>query len=147
MGGVSQCSRCGQDIPAGNRFCDGCGNPVSSSAAEIVAGGDDPLLGRYVAQKYRVDGVLGSGGMGCVYRAEHVALGRRVALKVLNPSLASNDNLVQRFMREARAASRLSHPNIVTVLDFGQEPQDGLLYLVMEYLEGRSLNAVLETDW
>jgi serine/threonine-protein kinase len=95
-----------------------------------------------VAEKYRVEEMLGAGGMGCVYRAEHAALRRTVALKVLHPHLAGDPSVVQRFLREARAASRLGHPNIVTLLDFGQDA-DGLLYLVMEFVPGRPLDRVI----
>jgi tRNA A-37 threonylcarbamoyl transferase component Bud32/tetratricopeptide (TPR) repeat protein len=107
---------------------------------------EDPLTGRCIAEKYQVIALLGKGAMGSVYRAEHVALSRPVALKVLHPHMIHNDSVVHRFLREARTSSRLSHPNIVTLLDFGQDPEDGLLYLVMEYLEGRSLGKIVEEE-
>src|SRR5215469_8213872 len=86
---------------------------------------------------YEISAPLGSGGMGEVYRARDTRLGRTVAIKVLNSSLASSPELKQRFEREARAISRLNHPHICTLHDIGQ--QDGTDYLVMEFLEGESL--------
>jgi serine/threonine-protein kinase len=107
---------------------------------------DDPLLGRIVADKYRIEAVVGSGASGTVYRASHVVLGRPVALKVLNPALLTNENARARFRREARAASKLDHPNSVQVLDYGSEA-DGLTYLTMELLDGRELYRVIYEDW
>jgi len=97
-----------------------------------------------IGGKYRVLGTLGRGGYGTVYRAEQSALGRAVAVKVLDPAFAAHDDpkVVQRFLREAAAAARLQHPNIVNVHDFGQEGEQ--LYLVMELLDGRTLNALIK---
>ncbi len=105
----------------------------------------DPLVGQLVAGKYRVLGRLGRGGMGTVYRIEHVMMKKEMALKVLLPGLGRSDELVRRFEREAEAAARLSHPNIITVTDFGRTV-DGQLYLVMELLEGPSLAEVIGVD-
>nr|WP_228530799.1 MULTISPECIES: serine/threonine-protein kinase [Myxococcaceae] len=87
---------------------------------------------------YRVLRVLGEGGMGRVYLAEHALIGKRVALKLLHAHLASDAGLVERFLREARAVSRIQHPNVVQVFDL--DLRDGRPYLVMEYLEGESLD-------
>src|SRR5262245_64766491 len=87
---------------------------------------------------YQILSVLGEGGMGIVYEAEDVRLGRRVALKSLPPDLSSDPLALERFAREARAASGLNHPNICTVYDIG-ETNDGAHYLVMERLEGDTL--------
>lgn len=106
----------------------------------------DPLLGRIIADKYRLDAVAGAGSFGTVYRAVHVVLDRLVAVKVLNPALMANPDARARFRREARAASKLDHPNSVQVLDYGIEP-DGLTYLVMEFLQGRELYQVIYDDW
>jgi hypothetical protein len=94
--------------------------------------------GTLIAGKYRVISLLGEGGMGAVYRAEHVTMQRQVALKVMRPQYASDPSAVARFEREAQAASRISTPHVVTIYDFGGS-EDEQLYLVMELLEGESL--------
>lgn len=100
--------------------------------------GGDPLLGRVLGAKYELVEPIGSGATGFVYRARQLSLQRDVAVKVLQPSCVNRAEVVGRFRLEARAASMLSHPGIVTVLDWGEEP-DGLLYLVVEYLPGADL--------
>ncbi len=107
---------------------------------------EDPFLGRLIADKYRIESLLGGGAMGSVYRARQVALDREVALKVMHPSLAQRPDFAARFHREAKASSHLSHPSLVAVTDFGQEPS-GLLYLVMEYVPGRTLDHVLQHEF
>jgi serine/threonine protein kinase len=102
-------------------------------------------VGSLLAGRYRVESVLGKGGMGKVYKAEHTGIGRTVALKVLHARLGGSKEAKERFQREARASGRLSHPNIVEVSDSG-ELEDGSLYLVMEALEGEPLGARLERD-
>lgn len=104
----------------------------------------DPRVGTMI-DRYRIMGPLGSGGMGTVYRAQHVLIGKDVALKVLKKEFRSHDQLVRRFLMEARAASMIRHPNIVEVTDFGLTV-DGCSYCVMEYLEGPNLAEVLEQD-
>jgi eukaryotic-like serine/threonine-protein kinase len=103
------------------------------------------LTGRTVAGKFVVDALIGEGGTGAVYRARHLALDRVVALKVLRDDLAHDGQFTERFKREARAASRLDHPNSVRVLDFGQDGE--LLYLAMEYVEGQTLFQVIRAEW
>jgi serine/threonine-protein kinase len=107
---------------------------------------NDPLLGRVIAEKYRLDSVAGTGATGTVYRATHLTLGRPLAVKVLARHLMDNPTAQARFRREARAASRLDHPNSVQVVDFGVEP-DGITYLAMEFLEGRELYRAIFEDW
>jgi serine/threonine protein kinase len=94
---------------------------------------------------YRIVGKLGEGGMGVVYRAEDVRLGRSVALKVLARHLAGDAVARRRFAAEARAASALDHPNICALYDVGETPEAGL-FLALAYCEGETLRAVLERD-
>ena len=103
----------------------------------------DSHLGRVVAG-YRIQERIGRGGMGVVYRAEHLNLRRRAAIKIIAPDLAEASGFRERFNREARIAAALQHPNIVTVYDAGE--QDGLLYLAMQYVEGSDLAAVLRSE-
>src|SRR3954454_8486564 len=103
----------------------------------------DPTVGTVVAG-YRIEDRIGRGGMGVVYRAEHQTLRRRAALKIIAPDLASSDDFRERFLREARIAAGLSHPNIVTVYDAGEV--DGLLYIAMQYVPGQDLSQVLRDE-
>ena len=98
--------------------------------------------------KYLVGQVIGRGGMGAVYSAQHVGTGRRVAIKVILPRLLDNPEAIERFRREARAAGSLRHPNVVDVTDFGvcQVAGADVAYLAMEYLEGVTLRALLESE-
>ncbi len=98
----------------------------------------DPLVGTILQDRYRVERVIGIGGVGSVYRATQIGLDRRVAVKVLRPELTQSKTAMERFAREARTAAKLQHPNIVTVHDFGTTP-DGRAFLVMEFLEGLNL--------
>ena len=100
----------------------------------------DPFVGR-TFDGYRVEEVVGRGGMGTVYKAAQLSLGRSVAIKVLPSDLATQEQFLERFHREADALSRLSHPNVVTVFDRGDV--DGQPYLVMEYVEGTSLRDIV----
>jgi serine/threonine-protein kinase len=96
--------------------------------------------------KFVIEASLGGGAMGAVYRARDESLEREVAIKVMHPTVATDPSYVRRFRREAQAASRLDHPNVMRVIEFGEEP-DGLLYMAMEYLDGRDLHTVIEEDW
>jgi len=100
----------------------------------------DPFLGRVLAG-YRIEARIGRGGMGVVYRAHHLSLERRAAVKIIAPELAEAGGFRERFNHEARIAAALRHPNIVTVYDAGEV--DGLIYLAMQYIEGSDLAAVL----
>ncbi len=106
---------------------------------------DDPLIGRTLPGGYLILELVGIGGMGRVYRAEQTNLGRTVAVKIIHPHLVGEENAAARFITEARAASRLNHPNSVGIIDFGKSP-DGQLYLVMEFLRGRDLARVTYED-
>ena len=115
-------------------------------AASPSPSSDDPFeLGSVLDGRYRIDALLGTGGMGRVYRAEHTKIGKWVAIKVLHADLGRNREAAQRFQREAIASGRLDHPNIVGVTDFGVL-DDGACYLVMEVLEGESLGDRLARD-
>jgi serine/threonine-protein kinase len=102
----------------------------------------DPYIGRRLANKYELESLLGSGSAGAVYRATHLGLRRPVAVKVLHERHRRSPQTVGRFKAEALLASRLDHPNVMRVLDSGQEP-DGTLYLVMEFVEGKTLGALI----
>jgi predicted ATPase/predicted Ser/Thr protein kinase len=103
-----------------------------------------PDVPERIAGRYRVERLLGKGGMGSVYLAEQEPLGRRVALKVLVDKLAADPTSRERFLREARSSAQLNHANVATIYDFG-ESDDGL-YLAMEYIEGRSLDELIEAE-
>lgn len=105
----------------------------------------DPYLGRLIDGKYLVEQLVGTGAMGVVYRAKQVSLNKRVAVKILRRSLLGDPTVTLRFKQEARAASRLNHPNAIQILDFGELPEIGL-YMVMEYVEGRDLGKVIQQD-
>src|SRR5215208_4910848 len=104
------------------------------------------LIGQTLDCKYQLDKRLGQGGMGAVYLATHLGTKRPVALKVIAPQFMANEEFVERFRREAEAAGRLRHPNVVNVTDFGFTSSGAmnLAYLVMEYLDGCSLGDMLK---
>ena len=112
---------------------------------ELSPSDSQPIVGLIIDGRYRVGELIGEGGMGKVYLAEHVDIGKRVALKVLHPSYSRMPDLVERFRREARAASKIGHPHIVDVTDSGTTA-DGSAYFVMEYLEGVELGSVIERE-
>ena len=105
----------------------------------------DPYIGQVLDEKYQLERLLGRGGMGAVYLATHLGTERYVALKLITPQFMRNEEFVARFKREARAAGRLRHPNVVDVTDFGfaHAGKDAVAYLVMEYLDGCTLADVL----
>src|SRR5215213_1396773 len=105
-------------------------------------------IGEVLDGKYRIEKLLGKGGMGAVYLAVHLGTERPVALKVIAPEFMQNDQFIERFKREARAAGRLRHPNVVDVTDFGfaQVGAERVAYLVMEYLDGCTLADVLAEE-
>jgi serine/threonine-protein kinase len=105
---------------------------------------DHDLPSRSATDRYRLQGEVASGGMATVYLADDVVLGRPVALKILTRTLAADDAFVDRFRREAQAAARFRHPNIVTVYDWG--PYEDSFFIAMEYIEGRTLDQVIASD-
>ncbi|MDP6947246.1 MAG: serine/threonine-protein kinase, partial [Myxococcota bacterium] len=100
-------------------------------------------IGTVLGGKYRLTRLLGEGGMGRVFAAEHTVLGRDVAVKVLHPQYQTSPETAERFLREARAASAIDHPGVIQVLDADRD-ETGALYMVMELLEGESLGDLLE---
>ena len=103
------------------------------------------LVGVVLDERYRLDALLGEGGMGSVFRAQHLAMDRRVAVKLLKPHLTQDQNAAQRFLREARATLKVDSPHAVKVLDFGITPH-GDYYMALEYLDGRTVQRELEVD-
>jgi serine/threonine protein kinase len=134
---MKKCPKCGVEYADASTLC-----PADGVALETT---DDSLIGKTLAGKYRVDARLSVGGMGAVYRGTHILMDKTVAIKVLRPSLAADEKIVARFSREARAASRISHPNALSVTDFGED-EDGIVFLVMEYLSGKTLKQVIRDE-
>jgi serine/threonine-protein kinase len=110
--------------------------------AESFAAG---LVGIILDERYRLDALLGEGGMGAVYRAHHLAMDRRVAVKLLKPHLTQDQTALQRFAREARSTQKVESPHAVKVLDYGVTPHDDY-YMVLEYLDGRTVQRELDVD-
>lgn len=146
-----KCPQCQHDLRVAARFCDNCGLPIPFlDASTIHQSGDviaDPLIGRILDSKYELLAKLGEGGMGAVYRARRVHLAGEVAIKVLNKKYVVENGAVERFRREARAASQLNHPNVVTIHDFGESHGDDVpAYIVMELVEGESLRVLIRRE-
>src|SRR5260370_40183089 len=131
------CPVCGREYSDTNTLC--------SVDVAVLKRVDDPLLGQTLAGKYLIETLIKRGGMGAVYRGKHILMDKTVAVKVLRPSLAVDDEVVARFSREAKAASRISHPHAVNVTDFG-EAENGVVFLVMEYLDGRTLKEIIRGE-
>ena len=103
------------------------------------------LVGRVLGDKFKLTACIGIGGSGAVYKADQIALGRTVAVKILNEELSADARMISRFRGEAMSASRLNHVNCVSIIDYGQAP-DGLLYLAMEYVKGPTLTQLLVNE-
>src|SRR5436190_4097123 len=129
---MKYCSVCNEKFDDTVSFCPKDG--------EVLEEDPSSLIGTVLDGQYQIEGVLGKGGMGAVYRARHILLGDRVAIKVLPPEMRSNTEWLRRFQREGQAARRFRHPNAVTVYDL-RTSSDGTIYLVMEYVEGNTLDA------
>lgn len=122
---------------------DAVGSTCPDDNSLLLIRADHPLLGKTIADRYRLVELVGEGGWSVVFRAEHVSIRREYAIKVLHPYLANDGDNLRRFQQEAEAASRLNHPNIASVYDYGLLPS-GQPYLVMDFLHGQSLAAILE---
>lgn len=133
--GEMTCWQCGSTYDAGTRLCPDDGTRL---VALSLSDNHDPLLGQTLDDRYRIDGVIGEGGMGTVYRARDLEQERDIAMKVLKADYLRDKNIRRRFMDEARIISNLEHPNAVKLYNFGQMP-DGNFYMVMELLHGESL--------
>src|SRR6266498_2314153 len=154
------CPSCGTSVADGMKFCVNCGakmpkfaetmrpGPSGGSAQPATAvmsysnGLAGVLVGRTIENKYRLDSLLGTGGMGAVYEATRLHIGDKVAVKILHPEQGTDPHAAERFRREAQIAARLKHPNAVSIYDFGVSA-DGLMYLVMELVEGQSLRKII----
>ncbi|MBC7174174.1 MAG: protein kinase, partial [Polyangiaceae bacterium] len=134
--GSVSCPHCGTAHPIAWAHCPTTGLSLGTGKA---------LVGRMIAGRYRVVGILAEGGMGTVYAAEHAVNGRRVAIKRLHPELAREGTNVERFQREARAAGAIGHENIIQIIDLGFA-EDGAPYLAMEYLTGETLATSLRRE-
>jgi serine/threonine protein kinase len=134
------CHTCGTEYPADVRFC-----PNDGSVLWQMEGHANELVGRIIDERYYLERKVGQGGMGEVYLGEHVRTRRRCAVKIINRSLARDSDALNRFIREATNAGRISHPHVAAIYDFG-ETDDGLLYLAMEYVDGPALSNVLENE-
>ncbi len=136
MSAVNTCPRCGDQFESDVAFCPKDGARLSA------ARGEADLIGTIIAERYRITSNIGGGGMGQVYKAEHIRMKRQCAIKVLRANLAGDPEATQRFQREAENASQLSHPNVAQIYDFGEH--EGLVYLAMEFIAGESLADMLQ---
>src|SRR5216683_6124043 len=131
------------------KYCSSCKEKFDDSLSFCPADGEvleeDPsaLTGKVLDGQYQIEALLGKGGMGAVYRARHILLGDRVAIKILPPEMRNNAEWLRRFRREGQAARRFRHPNAVTVYDL-RTAADGTIYMVMEYVEGHTLEAEIK---
>ena len=132
------CPQCNETFGPELRFCPNDGSGLRGKAPP------DDLVGQVIAERYHILAKLGEGGMGMVYLAEHVRMGRRCAIKVMHAMLLFDPDSVSRFNREAANASRITHPNVAAIYDFGETGE--LLYLAMELVEGESLSALLRRE-
>jgi serine/threonine-protein kinase len=155
-----QCAHCGSQYVERMVFCPRDGKRLeripepgeagffpayAQSSENALSTEPDPLLGRTIADHYKLVAKIGQGGMGVVYKAEHVRITRPSAIKILNPEYAGNPEFVARFGREAELASRINHPNAVGIYDVGEE-EDGLVYIAMEYVDGELLSKIIKRE-
>ena len=132
------CPMCGTEYETDARFCPKDGTSLRPK------GGIDPLIGQTVADRYHILKRIGEGGMGRVYLAEHVRMGRMCAIKVMRSALLNDEEAMARFAREASNAARILHPNVAAVFDYGES--EGIVYLVMELVDGEPLSAIIARE-
>lgn len=135
---VKVCKACMRSAPDEAEFCPECGDELVS-----IRRVPDMYLEETVGGKYRIVEKVGQGGMGVVYLARNDELGQKVAVKFLSKKFADDDNLVLRFLNEAKSYCRVNHPNAVTLLDYGQH-DDGALYIITEFVEGKNVTETLK---
>ena len=131
------CPQCGTEYETAARFC-----PADGTA--LRPKGSDSLIGSVLADRYHILKRIGEGGMGRVYLGEHVKMNRQCAIKVMSPALVNDAESASRFAREASNAARIIHPNVAAVFDYGES--DGLVYLVMEFVDGEPLSRLLARE-
>ena len=154
---MKRCQKCGQEYEDSARFCSRDGGnleEIRDDLAETIlkSANDkdeskpkDSMIGRVLAGRYQLIEKLGQGGMGAVYKGQHVKMNRLTAIKILTADLADNPEFVTRFEREAEMASHIDNPHAVSIYDFG-EADDGLVYLAMEFLDGEPLSSVIARE-
>ena len=146
------CPHCGTANTAENFYCTNCGGGLSGSVPLAGVGPatwnfaspnwPQSLLGRTLENRYRLEEIIGVGGMGTVFRAQRLLIGDAAAIKVLHPTLLQDAEAAPRFHREAQTAARLKHPNAIAIYDFAAT--GGLYFIVMEFFAGRSLGALIK---
>jgi eukaryotic-like serine/threonine-protein kinase len=134
---MKTCEKCHLRYPNESTFCFVDGKPLVFL--------QDPRVGTTIAGRYVIEDVIGEGGMATVYRARHKIVDRPCAVKIMNPGLSRDPVVRERFRREAKAAQKLAHPNIIEIFDQG-DTEDGTAYLVMELLCGEALGRILTRD-
>jgi eukaryotic-like serine/threonine-protein kinase len=153
---ATDCPKCSAPIPDGDAFCRACGEPADPAATAVTRAmtGDEetqaprsPMelyLTEALGTRYRVEGLLGRGGMGAVYRATDTMLDRQVAIKVLPPELAHDEGFASRFEREARTAAKLDHPGIIPI--YSVEHTRDISFFIMKFVRGRGLDRIIVED-
>lgn len=135
---IKRCPECGLELSGASAIC-ACDNSIPVDTAPTK----DPLIGTILNGTYEIQESIGRGGMGVVYRARDILMERTVAIKMLHAHLVSDQSSFQRFQQEARAASAINHPNVITAYDFGIS-ESGQPYLIMDFIQGQSLSATIE---
>src|SRR5467141_776496 len=144
-GSTMECLKCHTPLPDGSKFCLACGADVTGGGTLGASSGVEGLmqrLQRLVEGKYKVERMVGKGGMGAVFLAHDLTLEREVAIKVLPPDISMDEHIVKRFQQEAKTAAKLDHTNIIPI--YRVESEGGLNYFVMKYIAGTSLEDVLD---